>query len=253
MDKNSDDRAAFDGNCAHCGHHFMDHWEYLGDEKGCRRDGCGCKSFVYSGGEASRPAHFSSVSQIGIGNQARTAKKQCQGAPEALKKALQDHLRSIIEKPFGPKMLMELRKTASYCRLLLITAGDPSVKVQGRRSLGLGGLGEDYLEEGQELDAEFEGPAIVPQAETFGASAIRELVAATKERNEPGIVELTKALSIAKASELHEVARNLENQLLQKTRSMEMTGWDFKKEVEIRPDPVDAALEGLGKPEGGAA
>lgn len=272
-------------NLCVCGHFERDHG-VSGTLKPCTFTACDCRHYVEEGAsvvarelitearevspapeaaiaDAVRPPHLvPRPPRIAAAVKDRAAMKavkavKLKGAPEELRQALLDQLKRILEKPIGPKMLKELAKTALLSQRLLITAGDPSALPNRRRGMGYGGLGGLLVED--DIDPEFDGPMpIAPPAETFGASAIRELIAAAKEKNKPGVVELTKALGIAKKEGLDEVAADLQRQLLEKPVQRE--GWDIEPERVLRPEgaPIEQLAQDVtdildGDPEGGVA
>lgn len=285
-----EEKAAPDATCT-CEHKYIGHYEFIGGPGTSfpdKTEGCGacdCKKFVDKGlptqlspnapeellrqipEVAHRPPHLAplrspSRTRKESAVDMKAAKLKHLGAPEELKQALLDQLKRVIAKPIGPKMLKELAKTALLSQRLLITAGDPNALPGRRRGMGMP-YGVDAVFADDD-DMGFDGPMpIAPPAETFGASAIRELIAATKEKNKPGVVELTKALGIAKKEGLDEVAKNLQAQLLEQPstpgavdiENVPTGGWpgdQVEPPVAVLAHDVNDILDGEVDPEGGA-
>jgi len=120
-------------------------------------------------------------------------------APETLRDALHAHLRSVVDKPLGTRMLLELEQAASLASKLLIISGEPRAMPLGRRGGG-GGMvmGMDYQPDVVSPLDFADGVPAVPAAfgasENFGAEALRNLISGLQQ---PKLRDLLDSLETA--------------------------------------------------------
>lgn len=143
-------------------------------------------------------------------------------ADKALHESLRSKLREIVEKPLTVRGLVELAEMAQLTHQIIIAGKMPRVRVPGdmnvgaQEIIGMSGYGSGYATSNPMYsDDELSVMAPSSSAETFGASAIREMVAAIgkmKEKKESP-AEIVKAIAAAKESGLDDVAAKLEAKL----------------------------------------
>jgi hypothetical protein len=89
--------------------------------------------------------------------------------------ALHQQIQAIAARPLDAGMLLELEKTCALARQLLLVSKEPAAGERGAMIGGMGNYMSSYAGVGS---YEYAAPAISSPQETFGVTAIRELVSA---------------------------------------------------------------------------
>jgi hypothetical protein len=148
-----------------------------------------------------------------------------------LKAALKAELQSILDKPFTARMLSELGRAAQLSREFLMLKKDPRARrgqvgqtfptpvgAYNSYGAGMGDLASDYgMEESDDMPSPITGTSSMMRAETFGATIMRELIAAMKDwqKPRPTVSDLVSGIASAKLSGLEDVVKTLEAELRQ--------------------------------------
>ena len=150
-------------------------------------------------------AGLPAVAPIAVREQDRSDAPAPEETPDitGLKAALQAQLKALIEAPLTPRMLTRIASAATLARDLLIAVKDP--RAMNRRLGGNIALGYGSLQGGATYDDDFGDMSPNPypggmRAETFGATMVREGIAALKEMKtpKPTASELVNAIAVAK-------------------------------------------------------
>lgn len=146
--------------------------------------------------------------------------------PDPLAESLRVKLRTLVDhKPLTPRVLLEMEQTARLARELLAVGKNPEAKPKrsnglpsflGSYNTGVGSGGADPY------DTDDGGVTTsAPPIETFGATAMRELVAAIPALmpkppapEAPSLTSQVMAIAYARDKGLHELADQLENKML---------------------------------------
>lgn len=140
--------------------------------------------------------------------------------PSPLMEALRKQLQSILEKPLTPRTLLELEQTARLSRDLLVVGKVPEAR--GATGLGLMASPGVFSTYGLGYGAGMgDGPyTSSPQSETFGATMVRELVAALPALMKPKEVvyresaaSLIDAITAAREAKMDDVVEKLKAKL----------------------------------------
>ncbi len=136
-------------------------------------------------------------------------------ADKGLQAALQNKLAELVAAPMTARTLIELEQFASRARSLIIVGRAPGQQLDngGGSAFTIGGITSYGLGDGYLADDAL-SPA--PASETFGATAIRELVAAVGKMNEKkdSPQDTVRAIAAARDANLPELAARLEAKLL---------------------------------------
>lgn len=142
-----------------------------------------------------------------------------------LKTALLARLDAILKKPFTARMLLELENAARLSQQFLMITKDPRVGRRGGGGNYFGGvqMSNAMMNMGEDLyDLPGGGITNMPnpmRAETFGATAVREIVSGLGEvvaaMKTPKVTapELVTAISVARAQGMTDVVTGLEAKL----------------------------------------
>lgn len=127
-------------------------------------------------------------------------------ADRNLRDALKAKMLEIIGGDFTSRALVELEQFAQLGRALLVVGRVPTPKTPGDFGLNAATINGDVM------GSSF---AYSPPAETFGATLVRELVAAVgrmTDKREP--TDLVKAIGVARELKLDDIAAKLEASLV---------------------------------------
>lgn len=127
---------------------------------------------------------------------------------KAVSEALRIKLTALVAQPMTSRTLLMLEQTARIARELICVGKD--AKSLNRKSSYYGG-GYTMADE---IDYPGEALAPAPKAETFGATLIREFVAAKNTAPPMTPMEMIGAIALAKEKGLNDIAVKLEEKLL---------------------------------------
>lgn len=151
----------------------------------------------------------------------RPTKKNTNDNTDPIAAALTAKLTALLRGPLTPRTLLEMEKTARLGRELLVVGKNPEA-LSKKPGLGvISYVGNPMYESALDSDGTLT-PA--PPMETFGANALREIMAALPALMPkpaapipPSMTELIMGIAYAKKQGLDELAKQLEDKLMDLT------------------------------------